>query len=137
MITETIITPALSKLFIGYAKVVILPEIRCWIQDRLKLIGEVTSSQQCYGDLNEHSWQTLKFYIKAIETLFSINIGVDSGRNEENFGQDVIFVEANIYINDIGGSVIYAESNNIERWELMLNEFYQELTQYFNRNFNQ
>lgn len=137
MITETIITPAISRLFIGYAKAVTLPEIRCWIQDRLKLIGEVISSQHCYGDSGIHSWQTLKFYIKAIKTLFSINIGVDSGRNEENLGQDVIFVELNIYKDKDNNDIIYVESNNIERWELMLNEFYQKLSEYFNRNFNQ
>lgn len=137
MITETIITPALSKLFIGYAKKITLPEIENWIENRLKLIGEVTSFQECYGDSDEHSWQTLKFYIKAIKTLFSINIGVDSGRNEENLGQDVIFVELNIYNDKDNNDIIYAESNNIERWELMLNEFYQKLAEYFNRNFNQ
>ena len=136
MITETIITPSTSKLFIGYSKEVTLPEIKNWIENKLGFNGKVTSFQHCYGDLYEQSWENLQFYIKDIDTLFSINIGVDSGRNEENFGQNVIFVEANIYKGDNDGNIIYVESNNIERWQLMLAEFYQKLAQYFNRNFN-
>lgn len=137
MTTEIIITPALSKLFIGYAKAVILPDIMDRIQNKLKLIGEITSSQYCYGDLNRHSWQTLKFYIKAIKTLFSINIGVDSGRNIESLNKDVIFIELNIYKGNNNGDIVYCELDNIKRWEYMLNDFNHELSQYLDLNFEQ
>lgn len=35
------IKPELSNLFTGYAKAVILPEIKCWIDNRLNLNGEI------------------------------------------------------------------------------------------------
>lgn len=137
MITTTIIPSSLSKLFIRYAKTVILPEIKSWIENRLKLNSEVKACQYCYGYLDSHSWQTLQFYINDINTLFSINIGIDEGKNSENFSKDVVFVEVNIYKGDNNGDIIYTESNDIERWELMLGDFYQRLAQYFNRNFEQ
>lgn len=138
MITETILTRPLAKLFMGYAKAVILSDIKNRIEKRLNLVGEVTTPpQRCYGDLMGYSWETLKFYIKDIDTLFSINIGFDSGRNEENFNKDVIFIEVNIYKGNNDGDIIYNEIDNIDLWEYMLNDFYHKLTQYFNLNFEQ
>lgn len=133
MITTTIINSSLVKLFIGYSKVIILPEIKNRIENRFGYSSKVIS-QHCYGDLMKHSWETLKFYIKDIDTLFSINIGVDSGRNKENFGQDVIFIEANIYKGKNDGNIIYVESDKIELWQYILNDFYHKLVQYLDLN---
>lgn len=69
--------------------------------------------------------------------MFSINIGVDKGKNKENIGQDVIFIEAQKFTkNDINAEIIYTETNDIEQWQWLLNKFYKKLAQYFNITFN-
>ena len=132
------IKPELSNLFTGYAKAVILPEIKCWIDNRLNLNGEISSYGRCYiGDSLEYYYETIKIYFDDINTLFSINIGVDKGKNKENIGQDVIFIEAQKFTkNDINAEIIYTETNDIEHWQWLLNKFYKKLAQYFNVTFN-
>lgn len=66
------ITIPLSKLFIGYVKAVTFKEVKTYIESILNLKSEVTTSQHCYGDLDDYSWETFKFYFKDINTLFKI-----------------------------------------------------------------
>lgn len=130
------ITIPLSKLFIGYVKNVTFKEVKTYIENMLNLKSEVTTSQHCYGDLDDYSWETFKFYFKDIDTLFSINAGVDRGRNKENKDKDVIFIEINIYQKDDYRTNIYVETDDVEHWLVMSDNFYQKLAKYCNRNFN-